>query len=122
MAHFAKLNDQNVVTDVIVIANHDTSDASGVEKEYIGAAYCERLLGGRWVQTSYNGSFRKRFAGKGMIYNEDFNAFVRAKPHEGWTLNETTADWEAPIPMPEDGKFYVWDDATLNWIETNPPE
>ncbi len=122
MAHFAKLNDQNVVTDVIVIANRDTSDASGVEKEYIGAAYCERLLGGRWVQTSYNSSFRKRFAGKGMVYNEDLDAFVRAKPHEGWTLNETTAEWEAPIPMPEDGKFYIWDDATLNWIETNPPE
>lgn len=122
MAHFAKLNDQNVVTDVIVIANHDTSDAFGVEKEYIGAAYCERLLGGRWVQTSYNGNFRKRFAGKGMIYNEDLDAFISSKPHEGWVLNETTAEWEAPIPMPEDGKFYIWDNATLNWIETNPPE
>ena len=122
MAHFAKLNDQNVVTDVIVIANRDTSDASGVEKEYIGAAYCERLLGGRWVQTSYNGSFRKRFAGRGMIYNEDIDAFIHPTPHLGWVLNETTAEWEAPIPMPEDEKFYVWDNATLNWVETNPPE
>jgi len=122
MAHFAKLNEQNEVTEVIVISNQDTSDASGVEKEYIGAAYCERLLGGRWVQTSYNSNFRKRYAGKGMIYNEDLDAFVYAKPHEGWILNETTAEWEAPVPMPDDGKFYVWDDATLNWVETTPPE
>ena len=123
MAHFAKLNENNVVTEVIVIANRDTSDASGVEKEYIGAAFCERLFGGVWKQTSYNGKFRKRYAGIGYIYNADLDAFIPPKPFPSWVLNPDAADWEAPIPVPEDEgtgdppKIYSWDEATTSWKE-----
>jgi len=76
MAHFAELNSDKVVLRVIVVANEDTSDANGVEKEYIGAAFCERLLGGIWKQTSYNGSFRGKYAAIGDTYDEVNNVFV----------------------------------------------
>ena len=117
MAHFAKLDENNVVTQVVVVANKDTADASGVEKEYIGAAFCERLLGGVWKQTSYNGNFRKNYAGIGYTYNADIDAFVPPKPYASWTLNNDTAQWQAPVPMPEDGKMYRWDEETVSWKE-----
>lgn len=117
MAHFAQLDANNVVLQVIVVANTDTADANGVEKEHIGAAFCERLLGGTWKQTSYNGNFRKRYAGIGYTYNEALDAFVAPKPFASWTLNNTTAEWEAPVPMPSDGKMYSWDEANTTWVE-----
>lgn len=76
MAHFAELDANNIVLRVIVVDNKDTADASGVEKEYIGQAFCERLFGGRWVQTSYNGSFRGTYAGIGMKYDETQDKFI----------------------------------------------
>lgn len=117
MAHFAKLDDNNVVTQVIVVANKDCADASGVEKEHIGAAFCERLLGGRWVQTSYNGNIRKRYAGIGYTYRADLDAFITPKPYPSWTLDIDSADWKAPKPMPTDGKMYSWDEAAQDWVE-----
>ena len=116
MAHFAKLDDNNVVTQVIVVANKDCADASGVEKEHIGAAFCERLLGGRWVQTSYNGNIRKNYAGIGYIYNAGIDAFVPPQPFASWTL-DANAQWQAPVAMPTDGKMYSWDEATTSWVE-----
>ena len=116
MAHFAKI-ENNVVTQVIVVDNKDCADASGVEKEYIGAAFCERLLGGTWKQTSYNGTFRKNYAGLGYTYNADIDAFVPPKPYASWLLNEITAQWDAPVAMPNDGNRYTWDEATLAWVE-----
>jgi hypothetical protein len=116
MAHFAKI-ENNVVTQVIVVDNKDCSDASGVEKEHIGAAFCERLFGGEWKQTSYNGNIRKNYAGIGYTYNADIDAFVPPKPFESWTLNNETAQWDAPTPMPQDGKMYLWDEATTSWLE-----
>lgn len=117
MAHFAKLDENNVVTQVIVVANSDTADASGVEKEHIGAAFCERLFGGTWKQTSYNGNKRKNYAGIGFTYREDIDAFVPPKPHASWVLNETTAHWEAPVAMPDDGGMYTWDEDSQSWVE-----
>jgi len=76
MAHFAELDSNNVVLRVIVVDNKDTSDAYGVEKEHIGAAFCERVLGGRWVQTSYNGNLRGKYAGIGDRYDATNNVFV----------------------------------------------
>ena len=95
MAHFAELDENNVVLRVIVVDNKDTSDANGVEKEYIGRAFCERLYGGNWVQTSYNGNIRKNYAGIGYSYNSDIDAFVSPKPDtEGdWVLDTETAQW-----------------------------
>lgn len=116
MAHFAKLDDNNVVEQVIVVDNKDTADAHGVEKEYIGAAFCERLIGGRWKQTSYNANFRKNYAVIGGTYDEQRNAFIAPKTHASWVLDEDTCRWEAPTPYPTDGNSYLWDEATTSWI------
>jgi hypothetical protein len=117
MAHFAQLDSNNVVTQVIVVGNKDTADANGVEKESIGVAFCERLFGGNWKQTSYNGSIRKNYAGIGYTYNVSLDAFVPPKPYASWVLNNDTAQWDAPTPMPTDGKKYSWDEATTSWVE-----
>ena len=123
MAHFAQLDENNVVTQVIVVDNKDTSDANGVEKESIGVAFCERLLGGTWKQTSYNANLRKNYAGIGYTFNAGIDAFVPPKPYNSWVLNEITAQWEAPVDMPEDAgtgeppKRYTWDEETTNWVE-----
>jgi hypothetical protein len=121
MAHFAQLDENNVVTQVIVVGNKDCADANGVEKESIGIAFCERLLGGTWKQTSYNGTIRKNYAGIGYTYNADIDAFVPPKPFASWTLNNDTAQWEAPTPMPQDGNMYNWDEATTSWVEVPMP-
>ena len=123
MAHFCQLDENNVVTQVIVVDNKDCADATGVEKESIGVAFCERLFGGTWKQTSYNGNFRKNYAGLGYTYNSDLDAFVPPKPFASWLLNEETAQWDAPVPMPEDAgtgeppKRYTWDEVTTSWVE-----
>ena len=114
MAHFAELDANNVVLRVIVVGNKDTSDANGVEKESIGQAFCERLFGGNWVQTSYNGNFRKRYAGIGYTYRPDLDAFISPQPFPSWTL-DANADWQAPVPMPDDGKMYAWDEEKQEW-------
>lgn len=117
MAHFAKLDDNNIVTQVIVVSNKDTSDAQGVEKEHIGIAFCERLLGGRWKQTSYNGNMRKNYAGIGYSYDENLDAFVPPKPYASWVLDTDTCHWISPIPMPDEGKLYMWNEDTQSWDE-----
>jgi hypothetical protein len=116
MAHFAKIDENNVVTQVVVVDNKDTADASGVEKEHIGAAYLESLLGGTWKQTSYHGNIRKNYAGVGYTYDADIDAFVPPKPYPSWVLDEN-AQWQAPVPMPDDGKMYSWDEETQSWVE-----
>lgn len=120
MAHFAQLDSNNVVVQVIVIDNKDTADAFGNEKEYIGAAFCERLFGGTWKQTSYNGNMRKNYAGIGYKYHADIDAFVAPQLFASWVLN-ANAQWEAPTPMPTDGTMenpYTWDEATTSWIRS----
>ena len=117
MAHFAQLDENNVVTQVIVVHNNDCLDANGNESEEVGVAFCQSLLGGNWKQTSYNGNIRKNYAGIGYTYNPSIDAFVPPKPFPSWVLNED-AKWEAPVPMPTDDKRYRWDEATLSWIET----
>jgi hypothetical protein len=118
MAHYCRLDENNIVTQVIVIDNKDTADANGVEKEYIGAAFCERLFGGTWKQTSYNGNIRKNYAGIGYTYQADIDAFVAPKPYASWTL-DANAQWQAPTAMPTDGKMYSWNEETQTWVEVN---
>lgn len=118
MAHYAQIDENNIVTQVIVIDNKDTADANGVEKEYIGAAFCERLFGGIWKQTSYNGNIRKNYAGIGYTYNADIDAFVPPKPYASWTL-DANAQWQAPTAMPTDGKIYSWNEESQTWVEVN---
>jgi hypothetical protein len=95
MAHFAQIDGNQIVTQVIVVDNKDCSDAFGTEKEYIGAAFCESLLGGTWKQTSYNARIRKNYAGVGYTYDSTRDAFIPPKPTGNWTLNETTCQWES---------------------------
>lgn len=124
MAHFAELDSNNVVLRVIVVGNKDTADASGVEKEHIGAAFCERLFGGNWKQTSYNGNKRKNYAGIGYTFDATRDAFIPPKPFNSWVLVEETCQWKAPVDMPADAgtgeppKRYTWDEATISWKVT----
>ena len=117
MAHFAQLNEENLVTQVIVVANQDTADKDGVENEAIGIEFCTNLLGGRWKQTSYNGNIRKNYAGIGYKYDETLDAFVPPQPYASWTLDEETAQWKAPVDYPTDGKVYTWNEETTLWVE-----
>jgi len=120
MAHFAKIDQFGYVAQVIVVDNKDTSDAGGVEKESIGAAFCERLFGGTWKQTSYNGNKRKNYAGIGYKYHADIDAFAAPQPYPSWTL-DADAKWQPPVAMPTDGTMespYTWDEATTSWIRS----
>jgi len=116
MAHFAKI-ENGIVTQVIVVGNADTANADSVEKEYIGAAFCERLFGGDWKQTSYNGKIRKNYAGIGYTFDEQRNAFIPPQPYPSWTLVEETCNWTSPVAYPTDEKLYNWDEPTQTWIK-----
>ena len=118
MAHFAQLNNQSLVTQVIVVANEELLD-NGTESESKGIAFCQSLFGGEWKQTSYNGNIRKNYAGIGYIYDSGRDAFIPPQPYPSWTLVEDTCNWTAPIEIPKDGKRYQWDEAILNWVQLN---
>jgi hypothetical protein len=117
LAHFARI-ENNLVTQVIVVNNKDTSTPDGTEVESIGVAFCQRLFGGNWLKTSYNNNIRKNYAGIGYTYDQGRDAFIPPKPFNSWVLNENTCQWEAPTPMPTDDKMYSWDEATTSWVET----
>ena len=116
MAHFAQLNQQNIVTQVIVVANVELLE-NGTESETKGIAFCQSLFGGTWKQTSYNGSIRKNYAGIGDAYDSERDAFIAPQPFPSWVLVEETCQWESPIPMPTDDKYYDWNEATQSWVE-----
>jgi hypothetical protein len=119
MSHFAQIDGNNIVTQVIVI-EQDVVDTG--------------LFGdpNSWIQTSYNTSggihllggtpLRKNYAGIGYTYDSTRDAFIPPKPYNSWTLNETTCLWEAPTPMPDDGKMYSWDEETTSWTEIATPQ
>ena len=145
MAHFAELDENNIVKRVIVIGNHDTvSDSFKVnypleatkeklkaikgkkvkinnidtdwEDESKGVAFCNKLLGGKWIQTSYNNNIRYHYAGKEHKYNSVLDAFIPSQPYPSWILDKE-CNWQAPVPMPIDGKMYRWDENILDWVE-----
>jgi hypothetical protein len=123
MAHFAQLDENNVVTQVIVVSNEDTSDVNGNEVEEIGVAFCKKLFGEdtNWKQTSYNNNMRVRYAGLGDTYREDLDAFIAPQPYPSWTLNESTGQWEPPTPRPDDKNLYSWNEDTQSWDLIEPP-
>lgn len=116
MAHFAQINEDNQVIQVIVINNADIINSAGIEDEQQGIDFCKTLCGQdtRWVQTSYNSNFRKNFAGIGFTYNQQRDAFIPQKPFNSWVLNEETCRWIAPVPTPTEGN-YEWDESTISW-------
>ena len=118
MAHFAQLDDDNVVLQVIVVNNSDCLDENGSESEAAGVAFCKSLFPNtRWKQTSYNGNMRFNYAGIGYQYDPIRNAFISPKPYPSWVLDEATCRWTAPVPYPQDDKRYMWDEATTSWVE-----
>lgn len=119
MAHFAELDANNVVLRVIVVSNVNTSTLDGTENESIGIAFCQQLFGGNWKQTSYNGNFRKRYAGIGYTYDAALDAFITPQPYPSWTLDPVTTNWVAPVPYPTDGKDYTWNETTQSWDAIN---
>ena len=143
MAHFAQLDSNNVVTQVIVVSNDDTSDSNGTETESIGVAFCQKLLGAdtNWKQTSYNNNMRGNYAGIGYTYMSNVatlgvgstDIFIQQQPHASWTVSTTEARWEAPITQPtltDDqiaaDSYYAWDesayqaDNSTGWTLTTP--
>ena len=121
MAHFAKLNSENIVEQILVVSNEVATD------EQAGVDFLNNLLktNDTWKQTSYNTvggvhklggtPFRKNYAGVGYKYDESRDAFIAPKPYNSWTLNETSCLWEAPTPYPDDGNVYIWDEENLTW-------
>ena len=144
MAHFAQLDDNNVVTQVIVVGNSDTADNNGVESENIGVAFCQSLLGAEtnWKQTSYNANMRGNYAGIGMKYMTEVatlgvgstDVFISQQPYASWTISTTEARWVSPLgdaPALTDeqraaGSYYTWDesayqaDNSTGWTLTTP--
>lgn len=119
MAHFAQLDENDVVTTIIVVHNNELLDQDGFEVEQKGIDFCKSLFGQdtNWIQTSYNGNFRKNYACGGGTYNKELDAFIAPKPYTSWILNTDTCKWEAPIPKPDQDKLYIWNEEILNWVE-----
>ncbi len=117
MAYFAKLDDQNKVIGVHTVNNNITT-VDGEEDAELGIKFLIDLHGsGLYKQTSYNGTIRKNYAGKGYTYDQARDAFIPPKPLPSWVLNEDTCRWDAPVPEPDDGKMYIWDEPTTSWVE-----
>jgi hypothetical protein len=111
MAHFARI-ENNTVVNVIVVHNNELL-VDGIENEQKGRDFCHNLLGGEWVQTSYNNNFRKHYAGVGFTYDNVRDEFVRLQPFPSWSLDSNN-DWQAPTLKPEGN--YDWDESSLSWV------
>ena len=114
MAHFAEIDENNVVLRVIVVHNNELLDSDGVEQEALGQAFCTNLLGGTWKQTSYNNNIRKNYAGSGFTYDPSRDAFIPPQPFPSWTLGDTF-QWNPPVPYPTDNMHYFWNEETQTW-------
>jgi hypothetical protein len=132
MASFVKLNLDNIVISGESVVNEVIKDSNGVEQEQLGIDFLKTLYNepnAIWKQTSYNTHngihnnggipFRKNFAGIGYTYDQQRDAFIPPKPYNSWVLNESTCNWDAPIPYPIDGQRYDWNEEILNWTLQN---
>lgn len=120
MAHFAQLDNNNKVIQVIVVSDNEILDINQNELESLGVSFCKSLFGEEtnWKQTSYNNKIRKNFAGIDFIYNEEKDAFIPVKPFPSWILNSDTCTWEPPVAQPTDSeKMHLWNEETKKWEE-----
>jgi len=133
MAHFAQIDSNNIVTQVIVVADADTANAQGNHMESIGLAFCQRLIGGNWKQTSYNTQggvhtnggtpLRGNYAGIGYTYDTLHDVFYPPQPYPSWTISAPNWTWTSPVPYPTDvgtpeaPKRYNWDENNRTWVE-----
>lgn len=120
MAHFAQLDENNKVIQVIVVHNNELLE-DGVESESKGINFCKSLYGDntKWLQTSYNANKRKHYAGIGFTYDPDFDAFIPPKPYPSWKLNYETFTWDAPFPVPDyiEGYDRIWSEINQEWVQ-----
>lgn len=117
MSHFAKLDENNVVIEMVVV-NNDVLMENGVEVEQKGIDFLVSLFGPSvWKQTSYNGRIRKNYAGIGYSYFPAYDAFVPPQPYPSWLLNTEIFQWQPQIAKPVDGKMYDWNEETQQWVE-----
>jgi hypothetical protein len=115
MAHFAKLDSNNIVTDILVVNNSILLKADNTESELKGKQFLNSLLGqAKWVQTSYNNNFRKQYAGIGYTYDSANDVFIAPQPYTSWTL-DSNFDWQPPTPYPTDGQNYSWNEENQTW-------
>ena len=118
MAHYAKIGTGNIVLSVEVV-NNDVLLKDGVENEQQGVEFLQNLYGNKdlYIQTSYNGTFRKNYAGVGFDYDSTKDAFIAPQPYPSWVLNDDTCQWDAPSAYPDDDKMYDWDEESTSWKE-----
>lgn len=125
MAYFARVDENMTVVEVISVSNAEAPDPAPSHSEALGKAFIAapppRGLGkpGRWIQTSYNGSIRKQYAGIGFTYDPRSDVFVKPRPYPSWTLDQNH-DWQPPTPVPDNVNFWTWDEGTLSWVEVAP--
>jgi hypothetical protein len=111
MAHWAKIDENNIVTQVTVGDNNSPDE---------GYQWLIDNLGGTWIKTSFNNNIRKNYAGVGFTYDEEKDAFIPPKPFPSWTLNEVYCNWEPPVSKPIDSdRIYIWNEETGSWIEAS---
>jgi len=117
MAHFAQVED-TIVKQVIVISDNDAPDPAPEHSEPMGQAFIRDVLGldGEWIQTSYNSKFRAHYAGIGFTWDAENQVFYAPQPYPSWHL-DANWNWEAPVPYPNDGKEYYWDEEKQEWVE-----
>ena len=116
MAHFAQIDENGTVQQVIVVSNDNCCGGEFPASESCGQAFINQLgLAGTWRQTSYNSNFRKRYAGIGYTYNEENDVFIPPQPFPSWTLDEEFY-WKAPVPYPEEDSEYYWDEENQTWV------
>lgn len=116
MAHFAEIDSDGIVLQVIVISNDFAPDPAPENSEPIGQAFIASLgLPGEWRQTSYSGIFRKQYAGIGFRYDPGADVFISPQPYPSWTL-DNNHDWQPPVPYPTDGGSYDWNEETQSWV------
>jgi hypothetical protein len=117
MAHFAELDENNVVLRVIVVHNNELIDGEENESEQLGIDFCVAHFGGRWIQTSYNANFRKNYAGIAYTYDPIADVFIKPKPYPSWIL-DSNHDWQAPTLQPVDvfnEYTWKWNEESLSW-------
>ena len=119
MAHFAKLDENNNVIDVVVVKNNVLWNENEVEQEQLGKDFLTNLFPNTvWVQASYNGSFRKQYPLNGSTYDPIKDIFIIPQPFPSWSLDENN-DWSAPIPKPTDSDKYDWHEESQSWISSD---
>jgi len=118
MAKFAEIDENNVIIQIIVVAEEDCLDENENHSEAVGEAFCQNLFNSSnlWKQTSYPNNINKSGAGVGYFYDAELDVFIPPQPYPSWTLNSKIYQWECPVPYPADSPYYIWDEDAFSWV------